>query len=280
MNTITIEARAKINLALSVLYKRDDGFHEIESVMQEIDFADRLSLSPHTELRFSSNSEHLNTAPENLCLRAAAMLQENYGIPGLDIKLEKNIPMGAGLGGGSSDAAAVLTAGLRLYGMVYRHDDLSSMAAALGSDVPFFLQGGTCLATGRGEILHEVSLDKNYLVLLVLPQVSVSTAWAYKNLKMGLTKERCDNKFIGFKFQDLKAIGFRSEFKNDFEKVVFAAYPQLAEIKESLYRCGADFAAMSGSGSSIYGIFTRAETAGKAQEELQKKYDCRVVRPT
>jgi 4-diphosphocytidyl-2-C-methyl-D-erythritol kinase len=279
MNEVIVKANAKVNLALAILYKRDDGYHEIDTIIQEIDFHDELHLNKSHEILFTCDDRMLPDDSTNLCVKAAALLKREFNIPGISIKLKKRIPIGSGLGGGSSDAAAVLKGARILYNLDVSDERLIYLAARLGSDVPFFISGGSCLARGRGEILKSIKMDTNFTILLITPNVEVSTVWAYKNLKIGLTKESYDFKFGGFKFHNLAVSSFRSEFYNDFEKIVFTAYPQLGEIKDRLYVQGAAFASLSGSGSAIFGIFTLASEAQRVQKYLASYLTCRLVKP-
>jgi 4-diphosphocytidyl-2-C-methyl-D-erythritol kinase len=279
MNHVDLTAHAKINLSLAVRFRRADGFHEIESVFQEIEFGDRLSLHQTTDLIFQTDSAPLQVEADNLCLRAAKLMKQEYRIPGVRITLNKKIPLAAGLGGGSSDAAAVLRGISTLYDLKLSDERLRALAAGLGSDVPFFVGGGSALVRGRGEIIEAIDLDTDYFILLLHPQVSINTAWAYANLKMGLTKDIIKHKFIGFEFQNLSLENFRDNFANDFEQSIFAAYPQLAESKQILYRSGADFACMSGSGATIYALFRDEKLVKAVHQELKARFSCTLTRP-
>ena len=279
MQSLEIKANAKINLALAIKNKRRDGYHNLELIYQEINFCDYLTLRQSHCIRFSTNSESLQDEADNLCVKAARLLQQKFGIPGLEIILEKRIPVGAGLGGGSSDAAAVLKGGAELYRLKVSGSQLALLASELGADVPFFLFGGTAYGKGIGNILKKIILHSQYYVLLVLPQIKISTVWAYKNLNLGLTRKNTDDKFRGFRFHNLELKDFRSEFFNDFEKLVFTNHPQLKMIKSLLYQEGALFAALSGSGSSVFGLFPTISTIKNAQRILSKKYRTQQARP-
>jgi len=279
MDSLELKANAKINLALAVKHKRDDGYHEVELIFQEIDFYDRIFISRNDNIKFSTDSSLLRDESINLCVTAANLLVNEYNIPGLEINLDKNLPIGAGLGGGSSNAAAVLRGGLKLYGIEYSHDRLMKMAASIGADVPFFLIGGTAYGSGMGEILKSITLNSDYYILLVLPEKSISTEWAYKNLNLTLTKKNDEYKFRVFRFQNLDLSEFRSEFFNEFENVVFKRYPDLFLVKSELYDQGAIYASLSGSGSALYGLFSSQSKVEKAREILSRKYRCQLSRP-
>jgi 4-diphosphocytidyl-2-C-methyl-D-erythritol kinase len=279
MNKITIEAHAKINLALAVKYKRPDGYHEIESIFQEINFSDQLIIGKADRILFQTDSPILKNKDTNLCLQAARLLKKEYHISGLSIDLKKQIPIGAGLGGGSSDAAAILKSGIQLFHVKIRRKKLLSLAAQLGSDVPFFMHGKTALISGRGEIIRQLKSNKIYYILLVIPDLAISTSWAYKNLKLGLTKNKTNLKLISLKFLDLNVDDFGKYFRNDFENLVFEVHPQLEKIKRSLYKEGADYASLSGSGSSMYGIFRSKEVVQKVFNLLSMNYKCILTHP-
>ncbi len=279
MDSIEVKANAKINLALAVKYKREDGYHEIESIYQEIDFHDKLTLKKATGIKFSTNSEDLQNESSNLCITAARLLIEAFDLPGMNIRLEKNLPIGAGLGGGSSDAAAVLKGGLELYGRETSDKKVQYLAEKIGSDVPFFLNGGTACGSGRGEILKNVQIKADYHVLLILPDIKISTIWAYKNLNLALTRKNHDYKFKGFTIQNLDLIHFRSEFYNDFENLVFKHHPQLAIVKVELYELEADYASLSGSGSALYGLYSSFSKAEEASKVLSRRFSTHICRP-
>jgi len=279
MNSIIINANAKINLALFVKYKRGDGFHEIESIFQEIDFGDQLIISKADKIIFQTDSAILKNQGNNLCVQAAQLLKKEYHIPGLAIDLKKRIPIGAGLGGGSSNAAAVLKAGIQLFKMKIDESNLCLLASSLGSDVPFFLRGKTAIIRGRGDNIKQIKWKENYFIILVLPDVSISTSWAYKNLRLGLTKNESNLKFISLKFQKSGVEDFMHYFKNDFEKMVFKVYPQLEKIKNLLYKEGADYASLSGSGSTVFGIYRSKEIAENAFKLISVNYKCVFTQP-
>jgi 4-diphosphocytidyl-2-C-methyl-D-erythritol kinase len=265
--TARVPAYAKLNLGLRVLYKRPDGYHEIRTVFQTISLADRLdvSFSPARTTRIV-----INGTPEildNLIERAAHLVLEALSIQGdVLFYLKKNIPTGAGLGGGSSDAAAVLLALPVLAGKALAGDRLHAIAMQLGSDVPFFLHGGTALGLGRGEELYPLPELPAARGLLVAPAIHSSTAEAYRDLSARLTSIPLQNKLNSFQQEIWRSaagegIGVGD---NDFEEVVFARHPGLKRIKEQLLRFGAKPAAMTGSGSAIFGMFAEAKKLERA----------------
>ncbi len=249
-----VPAFAKLNLDLRVLYKRPDGYHELRSIFQTISLADEIRIrfrrSRRTRIAIAGNVE----IADNLIVRAARFCLAEMRLSAvLDFDLAKRIPMGAGLGGGSSDAAAVLLALPALAGQPVRMERLLHLAAQLGSDVPFFLLGGTAAVLGRGEELYPVPDLRSPHVLVVSPDIHVSTPEAYRALSQRLPPESAGPKLAGFQ-AGLWSHQIASA-SNDFEPVVFQQYPRLKSIRNRLLRAGATGARMTGSGSSIFGIF-------------------------
>lgn len=269
MKSLKLEAPAKINLGLQVLYKRPDNFHEINTIFHTIGLSDEI------EMEISDNIS-LKTIPslgidekDNLVFKAAKLLKEKYKIKsGVQIILKKNIPSGAGLGGGSSDAASTLIGLAKLWEIEQNYDELYEIAAALGSDVPFFLKKGTALASGRGEKLEYFDFKLPYRILLINPGIHISSSRAYKSLNRGSESgPRKDYKSaLTGSIRNHEYI--REIITNDFEEPVFSIHPELTAIKESLYNYGAVLALLSGSGSSLFGLFESEESAKKASENF------------
>jgi len=252
--TARLKAHAKLNLGLRVLFKRPDGYHELRTVFQTISLADRLDISFTPAKATRVRIEGAPHIPDNLVEKAAVLAVEALRIQGdIGFTLKKNIPSGAGLGGGSSDAAAVLLALPVLAGKHLPDDQLAALAATLGSDVPFFLHGGTALGLGRGEELYPLPDLPRTKALLIAPEVHSSTAEAYRDLSQRLTSIPLQNKLFGFQQEIWRGAGVG--LVNDFEEVVFARHPALAQLKKRLLRVGASVAAMTGSGSAVFGIF-------------------------
>lgn len=266
------QAYAKINLGLRILQKRMDGFHDIETVFHRINLFDELEFSSFDRISMECDDPAIPVDNENLCFRAANLLKIEYGIiKGVHIKLKKNIPIGAGLGGGSSDAAAVLLHLPKFWGFKVVKNKLREIALSLGSDVPYFLEAGTAHATGRGEKLEYFKLDIPYWVLLIYPGIHVSTAWAYQNLK--LTIDKLDKNLKDLLLHYIQSPKKLDEYiKNDFETLVFEEYLQIKKLKLSLYESGADFVQMSGSGSSVYAFFKEEITAKSSELLFSKDY--------
>jgi 4-diphosphocytidyl-2-C-methyl-D-erythritol kinase len=252
----SVRAYAKINLSLRVLCRRPDNFHELRTVFQTISLADDLQIS-FTPARATRISIANSTIPDNLIECAAHRCLDEMGVTArVDFGLKKRIPMGAGLGGGSSDAAAVLLALPVLAGRVIPMDRLLAIAASLGSDVPFFLYGGTALGLGKGEELYPLPDIKSRPGVLIAPDIHVSTPDAYRDLSAGLTAP--EPKLASFQSGTWSASGF--EPVNDFEAPVFHRHPNLKAIKKRLIAMGAEPALMTGSGSAIFGLFNCKET--------------------
>jgi 4-diphosphocytidyl-2-C-methyl-D-erythritol kinase len=249
-----IRAHAKINWALRVTGKRADGYHDIETLFQTITLHDTLTIDPASPLLLECSDPSIPSDDSNLVMRAAKAI----GATGR-IRLHKQIPAGGGLGGGSSDAAAVLKA-------FDRADP--EIALSLGSDVPFFLTGGTAYATGRGEILTPLPSVAPVPLLLLIPEEKVSTATAYGSLRrfsppLGVERYRA--------MIDDDLLSHATELVNDFEDAIFSAMPQLHALKTALYECGADWAAMTGSGSTIVGAFRSPAGRDVARERLEAR---------
>lgn len=246
---------AKINLGLRVTKKRDDGYHELQSVFYPVSFRDSLEILPNTdsdEIIFTQTGLPVpGITTENLCLRAYKLIKEICPtLPPINIHLHKAIPMGAGLGGGSSDAAFTLQLLNEYFSLHISENTLYKLALALGSDCPFFLLNKPCLSTGRGEKLMPIEINlSNYQIVIICNKIHISTAWAFSQIHPK-TPNNSLSKIINLKIEQ-----WQGNLINDFEEPVFKAYPLLAQIKQACISQGAAYAAMTGSGSSIYGIF-------------------------
>ena len=250
-----IYSNAKINLGLSVLNKRKDGFHNIETFFQEISLCDEIDLDTSlSDLVIRTDHKDCPSDYTNLAYKAAKALWQHRGTQsGCSIHISKHIPVGAGLGGGSSNAASVLKALNREWQCRLAAERLELKAAELGSDVPFFLRGGLAFGSGRGEQLSSIEHKPEYTGILIIPPFSISTKTIYGNLN--LTNKRKIAKLKGFIDNFYRLDLWKDTLHNDLETVVFNIYPELKEIIDTLYNCGAFFAQMSGSGSAFYGLF-------------------------
>ena len=242
---------AKINLGLRIIKKRSDGYHEIETCMYPIPWYDALEIIPSKKFNFQSTGLAINTnAENNLITKAYNLLKEAFNIPPVDVHLHKIIPMGAGLGGGSADAAIMLKLLNAEFELGISPKELKNYAAEIGSDCPFFIDNVPAICTGRGEIMEPIDFTLSGLkLLLVKPNIHISTAEAYANV-IPKTPENNLRTII------LNPQLLKEQLFNDFETPIFQQYPTLKEIKNELYKLGAIYASMSGSGSTMYGLFS------------------------
>ena len=267
---LTVQGNAKINLTLDVLYKRTDGFHQVEMIMQEIELADILSFEDKLtdDISIQANIAHLPCDHRNLAYQAAMLIKKTCQVKkGVHIILEKRIPMSAGLAGGSTDAASVLLGLNQLWNLNLSMPELESLGASLGSDVPFCLRGGTMLATGRGEILTPLPSMPSCYVVLAKPRMGVSTAWVYGKYqdKAGLIHP--DTNGVMSALQEGNVLGVASRLSNVLETVTIPEHPQIGKLKESMMEYGAMASLMSGSGPTVFGL---VETKTKAEYIAEK----------
>lgn len=275
---LTIKAYAKINLALDIVGKRQDGFHEVAMILQTINLADTITLSEQDgDITVAANIPALACDNSNLAYRAAALIKQECGIKtGVDIRLTKNIPMAAGLAGGSADAAAVL-AGLNvLWKLNLTTDALAELGARLGSDVPFCLRGGTMLATGRGEVLKRLPNLPECYIVLAKPGVDVSTAWAYSNFRPEKVLERPDIKGMIGCLETGSLAGVAQRLCNVFESIVIAEHPVIESLKQTMLDSKMMASRMSGSGPTVFGITENLEQAEMAVRKLRSSNNAEV----
>jgi 4-diphosphocytidyl-2-C-methyl-D-erythritol kinase len=242
---------AKINLGLQITEKRPDGFHNLETVFYPVGWSDVLEFAPSDEFRFTSSGILISGNPEsNLVVKAYRLLRQEFNLPSLKIHLHKNIPFGAGLGGGSSDAAFMLRMLNRTYDLNLSEEELIGYAAKLGSDCPFFILNKPVFASGKGEIMNIINMTLNgHFLLLVKPPFEVSTAKAFQNIVPKKSE---------YSLTDLLSLpvsDWKEYVVNQFEGSVFQQYPEIKSVKDTLYDLGAIYASMSGSGSCVFGIF-------------------------
>ncbi len=244
----------KINLGLNIVNKRNDGYHDIETVFFPIHLKDSLEIIEKEKFEFSTSGLPIEGEPEkNLCIKAYDLLKKDFPqLPAIQMHLHKAIPMGAGLGGGSADGAFTLKLLNKKFALSLSEKQLIYYSLQLGSDCPFFILNKSCFATGRGEIMEQTELDlSDYKFLIVKPPIYISTAWAFSTIKP-LKPAKSIKQIIHQSISTWKA-----ELINDFEKPVFEKYPEIKNIKDKLYDAGAIYASMSGSGSAVYGIFKK-----------------------
>lgn len=254
---LKIKGNAKINLTLDVLYKREDGFHQVEMIMQAIDLADIVSLEErkNSVISVASNIARLPCDHRNLAYRAAVLIKEACQVTtGVHIFLEKNIPVAAGLAGGSADAASVLLGLNNLWKLGLSLHELEILGAKLGSDVPFCLRGGTMLATGRGEILEPLADLKPCYVVLAKPPISVSTSWVYRQYRGQDVKDHPDTSGVRSCLTQGDLPGVANRLCNVLESVTIPIHPQIKELKKSMMQHGAMASLMSGSGPTVFGL--------------------------
>jgi len=278
--TFTLPAHAKVNLLLRVLGRRTDGYHEIHTIFQTVTLHDRLTFAPAEEGHFSLECDTPGVPADerNLVWRAARALRERYGVrSGAHIRLEKRIPAGGGLGGGSSDAAAALVGLSNLWGLETDAVELSKIGMRLGADVPFFLTGGTALGTGTGaDITPLKDLPEQHLVVIT-PGVEVPTAEAYGALKApALTKEGGVANLSVSRTEAGIYDSLCEVMSNDFEAVVSGLYPSIGRARDALMEAGARCAMLSGSGASVFGVFETKGDAGRAGLALEGRAGWRV----
>lgn len=265
---LKVKPFAKINLGLEILRKRADGYHDINTCFIPISLYDEIDIVSSDILTAKTQGRAYLSQEKNLCFRAARLLSEKYNITdGAKIQLRKNIPTGAGLGGGSSDAAFTLLSLNTLWNIHAPLQELKKLAEQLGSDIPFFLMQSAAIGTRRGEVLTPIPFVLEYWIVVVYPKIHVSTAKAYSSV---IPNEQQTDYASIFNKKKLTKELLQNNIRNDFEVSVFAQYPLLAEIKQTLLECGALFSLMSGSGSSIFGLFSDENIAFSAATKLSR----------
>lgn len=275
MDSIELYSHAKINLRLDILRKRADGYHDIRTVLQKVSLRDELRVTVSSRgINVVCDNQQVPVNEGNLAYTAAQTMLNRYKVKdGVSISIKKNIPIAAGLGGGSSNAASTLVGINQLFELGISKQELMKIGKDIGADVPFFIFGNTALATGIGDRLEKIEIIPKLWLLLVTPDIQISTAWAYRSLRMGLTSNPI-NTIIS------NCINYLTEIipilSNDLEKVVIPRYPIIQRIKEDLINKGAKGSLMSGSGSTVFGIFSCEDEAKEAYTQLMTCSDCHV----
>ncbi|MGN0326031.1 MAG: 4-(cytidine 5'-diphospho)-2-C-methyl-D-erythritol kinase [Lachnospiraceae bacterium] len=274
-NEVEIQAYAKINLGLDVVGRLDNGYHLLRSVMQQIDLHDTVALKkqePEKGITFTSNSGEIPLDDTNLAYKAAKLIMAQAGLhAGVEIQLEKRIPVAAGMAGGSTDGAAVLIGMNELFELGYPMEELKAMGVKLGADVPFCIQGGTALAEGIGEKLTVISTIPSMYFVIAKPPISVSTKYVYENLKLDeLEHPDTDGILAALEQKDVAAMTKR--LGNVLESVTVKKYPIIDALKNSMKEAGAIGALMSGSGPTVFGVFSSMEDVQKAEKVLKEQY--------
>ena len=268
---IRVKAPAKVNLFLEITGRRRDGYHTLSTLFQTISLADELTFSTANELSLRCSDASLPTDERNLVMRAAVRLRDYLGERrGALMNLRKEVPVGAGLGGGSSDAAAALLGLLRLWRLRLSSARLRGLATQLGADVPFFLRGGTCAAGGIGEKLRPHSALARTWLVLVFPGFGVATKDAYSRVRLPIGLRRSIQPMIRLLNRPNRA--WKKQLFNRFEEFVFPDYPALERLKNELMESGAEAALMSGSGSSVFGVVPSAATGRQILAKLKSNY--------
>ena len=275
--SFTLPSFAKLNLHLEVIGKRADGFHDLCTVFQTVSLHDNLTFNTDDSIQLTCGDERIPTDDRNLIVKAATILRKRFDLQtGASILLEKRIPSPGGLGGGSSNAAVALLGLKKLWNLEIKFKELLEIGGTLGSDVPFFLYGGTAVGTGRGTDITPIGDISEKYILIVTPHISVSTLKAFETLNApSLTTAAAKSILHNCRFE-AESIDLRhSAMKNDFEATVFAAHPEIRFVKKTLLDLGAVNALMSGSGASVFGIFDTKETRQTAMKALDEQVNWR-----
>ena len=271
-----IKSFSKINLGLKVLNLRDDNYHNISSVFIAVDLYDTLTFIPSSSFSLHCPNDIIPINTENTITKAYKLLNKKFNFKNhYKILLEKNIPVGGGMGGGSSNAAFTLKALNKLNNLKLTNEQLYESSLKIGSDVPFFIEGGIKLVSGRGEIINDYSapLINDLYILLIFPDFSVDTSWAYKKIKNKLQYKEYSTKFPALDSQ----VNWKL-FENDFEDIVGSAYPEIFEIKQFLYNNGALYSGLSGSGSTMFGVYNDRNVLETVKQSISH-YNTLIVSP-
>ena len=272
MNTVSMRAYAKINLGLDVIGKLENGYHEVRMIMQSVNLYDKINVTRNKsgEINVKTNLPFLPTGPDNLVYKAAATLKEEFGIKdGVDIDLYKFIPVAAGMAGGSTDAAAVLKAVNKMFKLGLSDKELMERGAKLGADIPYCIMGGTALAEGIGEVLTPLPSCPHFYLVIAKPGISVSTKFVYTSLKLDEQMVHPDTDGIIAAITNKDVAGIADRLCNVLESVTVKEYPIIQEIKSEMIKYGALNSLMSGSGPTVFGIFTDEDKARKCNEHLR-----------
>lgn len=274
MKSLKLKCRAKINLSIDVLGKREDNYHLVEMIMQTIDLYDNVIIEEvDSGIIINTDNENVPTDCSNIAYKAANLIKRQFNIDkGVKIVINKNIPVAAGLAGGSANAAAVLVGLNRIWDLKLTQDHLMELGLQLGADVPFCILGGSAIARGIGEKLDRVKGLENVKILICKPDILVSTKWVYDNLDMNELIKRPNTQNILNNLEENDVQALAKSMSNVLESVTENEYPQIKEIKKKMIEHNALGSMMSGSGPTIFGIFNNFGFAQMAKEELQKIY--------
>ena len=273
-------SNAKINLGLNIIAKREDGFHNLETIFLPIAYKDILEILPlsngiKNQVQFNSTGlEIAGSTDSNLCVKAYNLLVQQVGeLPSIQIHLHKQVPMGAGLGGGSANGSEVLKMLVQLFKLKITPEKLIDLSLQLGSDCPFFIINKPCFATSRGEVLQAIEIQQlqNYKVVLVNPKIHINTGWAFNNITPNATNH-CLKNIIEEPIEN-----WQHKIINDFEKPVFMHYPEIAAIKQTLLNFGCVFASLTGTGSTVFGLIHKHLNTKEVKPLFPENYFVEVV---
>jgi len=270
---------SKVNIGLKVLSQRDDGYHNINTIFQELNFGDSIDIEKRDHgFKIIANVDWVPTNKSNICYKAYTEIKKEFSeVKGIHIKIDKKIPIGSGLGGGSANAAALLKGIKNIYKLEVTESKLEEIGSEVGADVPFFIRGKTQLGEGIGDKLTQLPKAIMGTYLLVIPKISIRTEWAYSVIKNRLNNQNKNAKFSSFSNEDYSSLQI---FENDFEQIVIPAYPEIGAIKSKLLNLGARFASLSGSGSTVYGVYDDEASAKEAELLFHTSHQTILANPT
>ena len=270
---------SKVNIGLKVLSQRDDGYHNINTIFQELNFGDSIDIEKRDcGFKIIANVDWIPTNKSNICYKAYTEIKKEFSeVKGIHIKIDKKIPIGSGLGGGSANAAALLKGIKNIYKLEVTESKLEEIGSEVGADVPFFIRGKTQLGEGIGDKLTQLPKAIIGTYLLVIPKISIRTEWAYSVIKNRLNNQNKNAKFSSFINEDYSSLQI---FENDFEQIVIPAYPEIGAIKSKLLNLGARFASLSGSGSTVYGVYDDEASAKEAELLFHTSHQTILANPT
>jgi len=270
---------SKVNIGLKVLSQRDDGYHNIYTIFQELNFGDSIDIEKRDcGFKIIANVDWIPTNKSNICYKAYTEIKKEFSeVKGIHIKIDKKIPIGSGLGGGSANAAALLKGIKNIYKLEVTESKLEEIGSEVGADVPFFIRGKTQLGEGIGDKLTQLPKAIIGTYLLVIPKISIRTEWAYSVIKNRLNNQNKNAKFSSFSNEDYSSLQI---FENDFEQIVIPAYPEIGAIKSKLLNLGARFASLSGSGSTVYGVYDDEASAKEAELLFHTSHQTILANPT
>ena len=270
---------SKVNIGLKVLSQRDDGYHNINTIFQELNFGDSIDIEKRDHgFKIIANVDWVPTNKSNICYKAYTEIKKEFSeVKGIHIKIDKKNPIGSGLGGGSANAAALLKGIKNIYKLEVTESKLEEIGSEVGADVPFFIRGKTQLGEGIGDKLTQLPKAIIGTYLLVIPKISIRTEWAYSVIKNRLNNQNKNAKFSSFSNEDYSSLQI---FENDFEQIVIPAYPEIGAIKSKLLNLGARFASLSGSGSTVYGVYDDEASAKEAELLFHTSHQTILANPT